>query len=197
MCEGCGLSERQSAARGDREPRTAPPSGLGGGGIPPPEDPPRRLRGVVVKGGLGELTKGWDSSELALDDATDVRRLPFASKLPGLRLTLLGPRILRSGAYSHFKPRRRQRSQIGCSPLHCGREESVNNKPPYTRMVTYLSLPSATLVARLSSANPRVLRGCLVDTGRWVKRARHRPRWRRRRRLHGAGRDCVLLSDHV
>ena len=56
------------------------------------------------------------SSELPLEDASEVLRLPLMSTD---RFFLFGPRILRSGAYSHFSPRRRQRSQMGCSPLHC------------------------------------------------------------------------------
>lgn len=61
------------------------------------------------------------SSELvlveAIVEATDVLREDLSLEMP-FRLILFGPRILRSGAYSHCRPRLRQRWQ-GCSPVHC------------------------------------------------------------------------------
>ena len=58
------------------------------------------------------------SSEIveAMEDAMDARRDDLSLE-PPLRFTLFGPRILRSGAYSHTSPRLRHRVQ-GRSPLH-------------------------------------------------------------------------------
>lgn len=74
-------------------------------------------RGSVVNGGEGGL-RADSSSELVevMDEATDARRNELSLIAP-LRLTLLGPRIFRSGAYSHWRPRVRHLWQ-GRSPLH-------------------------------------------------------------------------------
>ena len=65
-----------------------------------------KVRDSVTSGAVGDDgERPMSSSELALldavDDATDGLRVGLSLEAPALRFTLFGPRILRSGAYSH------------------------------------------------------------------------------------------------
>ena len=54
---------------------------------------------------FGESSEAEDTEDREVVDATEGLRDDLESLATDLRLTLLGPRILRSGAYSHLRPR--------------------------------------------------------------------------------------------
>ena len=112
--EGCELSERGDAVR-DGGPEDGAMSASG-------EGPSMFIvssfmvnnRGSVEKDCFGEEVFALSSSELAvvteeMDEAMEARREDLSRSAATLRLTLLGPRIFRSGAYSHWRPRLRHR----------------------------------------------------------------------------------------
>lgn len=122
---------------------------------------------TVAKVGLGLRRSAL--SALEYNHGTDESRLLDAvlEMDPGRDLGMFGPRTLPSLAYSHARPRDRQRAQDGCSPEHCTQEGIRYEGEP--RNPTHLCLPGPTLFTGLCGAEARVLRRAVEKSGSGVK----------------------------